>query len=253
MAWFRKEKKPLKAEDRREVASDIFEKCEGCGEILYREKLSQNLHVCPRCGHHFRVGPDHYLTLLTDSGSFQEIDGGLSSTDPLGFEDLKAYPARLREATKRTGRNDAVVTGVGELDGMSVALGVMDFRFIGGSMGSVVGERIARLVRRALSEERPLIIVSATGGARMHEGIYSLMQMAKVAAVLAQLHEAGVPFISVLTDPTTGGVLDAWRREPCGTRRPHRVVRAQGDQGDDQAGVARRLPALRVSFGTWIC
>jgi len=206
MAWFRKEKKPLKAEDRREVASDIFEKCEGCGEILYREKLSQNLHVCPRCGHHFRIGPEHYLTLLTDSGSFQEIDRGLSSTDPLGFEDLKAYPARLREATKRTGRNDAVVTGVGELDGVSVAIGVMNFEFIGGSMGSVVGERIARLVRRALSEERPLIIVSATGGARMQEGIYSLMQMAKVAAALAQLHEAGVPFISVLTDPTTGGV-----------------------------------------------
>lgn len=134
------------------------------------------------------------------------MDGGVSSTDPLEFNDLQAYPARLREAKKRTGRNDAVVTGVGQLDGMSVALGVMDFQFIGGSMGSVVGERIARLVRRALSEERPLIIVSATGGARMQEGIYSLMQMAKVAAALAQLHEAGVPFISVMTDPTTGGV-----------------------------------------------
>jgi acetyl-CoA carboxylase carboxyl transferase subunit beta len=146
------------------------------------------------------------VSLLTDAGSFREMDGGVSSTDPLEFNDLQAYPARLREAKKRTGRNDAVVTGVGQLDGMSVALGVMDFQFIGGSMGSVVGERIARLVRRALSEERPLIIVSATGGARMQEGIYSLMQMAKVAAALAQLHEAGVPFISVMTDPTTGGV-----------------------------------------------
>jgi len=206
MAWFRKEKKPLKAEDRREVASDIFEKCDGCGEILYREKLSQNLHVCPRCAHHFRVDPDLYVALLTDPESFQEIDSGLSSADPLEFEDRKAYPVRLREAKKRTGKNDAVLTGVGALDGIPVALGVMDFRFIGGSMGSVVGEKITRLIHRALADERPLIIVSATGGARMQEGIYSLMQMAKVSAALAQLDEAGVPFVSILTDPTTGGV-----------------------------------------------
>ena len=206
MAWFRKEKKPLKAEDRREVASDIFEKCNGCGEILYREKLSQNLHVCPRCGHHFRVDPELYVALLTDPESFQEIDSGVSSADPLEFEDRKAYPVRLREAKKRTGQNDAVLTGVGALDGIPVALGVMDFRFIGGSMGSVVGEKITRLIHRALADERPLIIVSATGGARMQEGIYSLMQMAKVSAALAQLHEAGVPFVSILTDPTTGGV-----------------------------------------------
>ena len=206
MAWFRKEKKPLKAEDRREVASDIFEKCDGCGEILYREKLSQNLHVCPRCAHHFRVNPELYVALLTDPESFQEIDSGVSSADPLEFEDRKAYPVRLREAKKRTGQNDAVLTGVGALDGIPVALGVMDFRFIGGSMGSVVGEKITRLIHRALADERPLIIVSATGGARMQEGIYSLMQMAKVSAALAQLHEAGVPFVSILTDPTMGGV-----------------------------------------------
>ena len=206
MAWFRKQKRPLKAEDRRELSSDLFDKCEGCGDILYREKLTQNLHVCTRCGHHFRVGPDLYLRILTDEGSFEETDKGLSSTDPLSFTDLKPYPTRLRAAEKKTGRKEAVVTGVGTLEGIPVALAVMDFGFIGGSMGSVVGEKIARLVDRALSEERPLIIVSATGGARMQEGIYSLMQMAKVSSGLAQLHEAGVPFISILTDPTTGGV-----------------------------------------------
>lgn len=206
MAWFRKEKRPLKAEDRRELPSDVFDKCDGCGEILYREKLTQNLHVCPKCGYHFRVGPELYIRLLTDEGSFQEADKGVSSTDPLSFTDLKPYPTRLRTAEKKTGRKEAVVTGVGTLEGIPVALAVMDFGFIGGSMGSVVGEKIARLVGRALSEERPLIIASATGGARMQEGMYSLMQMAKVSSGLAQLHEAGIPFISILTDPTTGGV-----------------------------------------------
>ncbi len=206
MAWFRKEKKPLKAEDRRELASDVFDKCDGCGEIIYREKLTQNLHVCPKCGHHFRVSPEVYIQLLTDGGSFRETDQGVSSLDPLGFTDLKAYPTRLRAAEKASGRKEAVVTGVGTLEGIPVALGVMDFGFIGGSMGSVVGEKIARLMGRSLSEERPLILVSATGGARMQEGMYSLMQMAKVSVVLAQLHEAGIPFISILTDPTTGGV-----------------------------------------------
>ena len=206
MAWFRKEKRPLKAEDRRELPSDVFDKCDGCGEILYREKLTQNLHVCPKCGHHFRVGPELYIRLLTDEGSFEETDEGVSSTDPLSFTDLKPYPARLRTAEKQTGRKEAVVTGVATLEGIPVALAVMDFGFIGGSMGSVVGEKIARIVGGALSEERPLIIASATGGARMQEGMYSLMQMAKVSSGLAQLHEAGIPFISILTDPTTGGV-----------------------------------------------
>ncbi len=206
MAWFRKEKKPLKAADRRELPSDVFDKCEGCGEIIYREKLAQNLYVCPKCGYHFRVGPEVYVGLLTDEGSFQEIDADISSTDPLSFTDLKAYPIRLRAAEKKTGRKEAVVTGLGILEGTPVAVAAMDFGFIGGSMGSVVGEKIARLGMRALADERPLIIVSATGGARMQEGMYSLMQMAKVSSVLAQLHEAGIPLVSILTDPTTGGV-----------------------------------------------
>jgi acetyl-CoA carboxylase carboxyl transferase subunit beta len=206
MAWFRKQKQPLKGDDRRDLPSDVFVKCEGCGEILYREKLAQNDHVCPRCGNHFRIGADLYIRLLTDAGSFQETEASLRSTDPLEFTDLKPYVDRLRAAETKTGRGDAVVTGRATLDGIPVALGVMDFAFIGGSMGSVVGEKIARLGRLALEEERPLLLVSASGGARMMEGIYSLMQMAKTSAVLARLHEAGLPFISILTHPTTGGV-----------------------------------------------
>jgi acetyl-CoA carboxylase carboxyl transferase subunit beta len=206
MTWFRKEKKPLTSEDRRDLPSDVFDKCEGCGEILYREKLAQNLHVCPKCGHHLRVGPEVYVSIFTDEGSFQEIDVDLRSADPLEFTDLKPYPKRIEAAEKKTGRGDAVVTGVGTLEGIPVAVGVMEFAFIGGSMGSVVGEKVTRLALKALEEDRPLILVSASGGARMMEGIYSLMQMAKTSTALARLHEAGIPFVSVLTDPTTGGV-----------------------------------------------
>jgi acetyl-CoA carboxylase carboxyl transferase subunit beta len=206
MAWFRKDKKPLKAEDRRDVPADVFDKCDGCGEILYREKLAQNLNVCPACGFHFRISADQYLGVLVDEGSFDELDADLRSADPLGFVDLKAYSDRVRAAEKKVGRGDAVLTGIGTLHGMPVAVAIMDFRFIGGSMGSVVGEKIARVARRALDDERSLLIVTASGGARMMEGIYSLMQMAKTSSVLARLHEAGLPFVSILTDPTTGGV-----------------------------------------------
>ncbi len=206
MAWFRKDKKPLKAEDRRDLPGDVFEKCNGCGEILYREKLAQNLQVCPTCGHHFRIDADQYVALLMDEGSFEEIDAGLRSGDPLSFTDLKPYIERLRAAEEKVGRLDAVLSGVGTVDGLPVALAVMDFRFIGGSMGSVVGEKIARAGRVALRRKTPLIVVNASGGARMQEGVISLMQMAKTSGVLARLHEAGLPYISIITDPTTGGV-----------------------------------------------
>jgi acetyl-CoA carboxylase carboxyl transferase subunit beta len=210
MAWFRKDKKPLKAEDRRDVPADVFEKCSGCGEILYREKLAQNLNVCPHCGFHFRITADQYVELLLDEGSFEEIDAHMRSGDPLGFVDLKAYPDRIAAAEKKVGRGEAVVTGPGTLHGIPVVVAVMDFRFIGGSMGSVVGEKIARAGRLALEKEAAFLIVSASGGARMMEGIYSLMQLAKTSAVLARLHEAGVPFVSILTDPTTGGVTASY-------------------------------------------
>ena len=209
MAWFRKDKKPLTAQDRREVPTDVFDKCPGCGEILYRERLAQNLNVCPTCGHHMRISAEAYLGILLDGGSFEEHDDDLRAADPLGFHDLKAYPARIAAAESK-GKSEAVITGNGRIDGIDVAIAVMDFEFIGGSMGSVVGEKITRAAKRALGARMPLIVVSASGGARMQEGIYSLMQMAKTSAALARLHEAGVPFISVLTDPTTGGVTASY-------------------------------------------
>ena len=206
MAWFRKDKKPLKSEDRRDLPPDVFDKCKGCGEILYAEKLAQNLQVCPSCGHHFRLSPERYVEILLDEGSFEEMDEGLHSKDPLGFQDLKPYTTRLKAAEEKVGRKSAVLSGTGTLENIRVTLAVMDFRFVGGSLGSVAGEKIARAGRTALKRKEPLIIVSASGGARMQEGIYSLMQMAKTSAALAALHEAALPYISLITDPTTGGV-----------------------------------------------
>lgn len=209
MAWFRKDKKPLKAEDRRDVPTDVFDKCKGCGEILYRERLAQNLNVCPNCGYHLRVGAHAYVSILMDAGSFEELDEDLKAADPLGFSDLKDYPARIAAAEAK-GKNEALVSGTGTLDGIQVALAVMDFDFIGGSMGSVVGEKIARAGLVALKKKIPFLIVSASGGARMQEGIYSLMQMAKTSTVLARIHDEGLPFISILTHPTTGGVTASY-------------------------------------------
>ena len=210
MSWFKKEKQKLKATDRRELPSDVFDKCPDCGEILYRERLVQNRNVCPSCGHHFRIGVDEYVALLVDEDTFEEEDASMRSGDPLRFTDLKPYSKRLVAAERKTGRGDAVVTGVGRIGGIDAAFGIMNFAFIGGSMGSVVGEKIARVTRRAVDERRPLILVSASGGARMMEGILSLMQMAKTSTLLAELHEAGLPFVSILTDPTTGGVTASY-------------------------------------------
>jgi acetyl-CoA carboxylase carboxyl transferase subunit beta len=209
LAWFRKDKKPLKAQDRRDVPGDVFDKCAGCGEILYRERLAQNLNVCPNCGHHLRISAEEYVELLIDSGTFEELDDHLRAADPLKFRDLKAYPDRIAAAEGK-GKKEALISGTGELLGQPVVVAVMDFSFIGGSMGSVVGEKIARAGRAALERHVPLIIVSASGGARMQEGIYSLMQMAKTSTVLARLHEAGIPYVSILTNPTTGGVTASY-------------------------------------------
>jgi len=205
MAWFRKDKKPLTAQDRRDVPTDVFDKCPGCGEILYRERLAQNLNVCPNCAHHLRISAEAYVSILLDGGTFEVLDPGLRAADPLAFKDLKPYPERIAAAEAK-GKSEAIITGKGKLDDVDVVVAVMDFGFIGGSMGSVVGEKITRAARVALAERTPLIVVSASGGARMQEGIYSLMQMAKTSAVLARLHDAGIPFVSVLTHPTTGGV-----------------------------------------------
>lgn len=210
MAWFKTQKKPLTSEGRRDLPADVFKKCDGCGEILYRERLVRNLHVCPECGNHFRLAASGYVELLADPGSFEETDAEMASGDPLEFADLKSYPERLETAREKTGRNEAVATGRARIEGIPFALAVMDFAFIGGSMGSVVGEKIARAGRDALERETGLVVVSASGGARMMEGIFSLMQMAKTSAVLARLHERRLPYVSVLTHPTTGGVTASY-------------------------------------------
>lgn len=210
MAWFRKPKTRLQAGDRRDLPGELWQKCPQCGEIVYREKLRENWNVCPNCGHHLRLSADGYVQLLIDEGTWREHDRELRSADPLGFVDLKPYRDRLAAAERKSAHGDAALTGDGDLDGIPVALGVMDFSFIGGSMGSVVGEKLARAGLRALEGQKPLLIVSQSGGARMMEGIFSLMQMAKTSAVLAQLDEAGLPYFSILTDPTTGGVTASY-------------------------------------------
>jgi acetyl-CoA carboxylase carboxyl transferase subunit beta len=209
MAWFRKEKQKLVAQ-KRELAADVWEKCEGCGEILYTRRLEENCRVCPECGHHFRISAPEYAGLLFDEGLTEEFDGGLRSADPLGFVDSKAYPVRIEEAEQKTGNYDAVLTGAGRVEGREVCAGIMDFGFIGGSMGSVVGEKIARMVEQGVARSSPVLIVSASGGARMQEGIFSLMQLAKTSAALQQLAQAGLPYISILTHPTTGGVTASY-------------------------------------------
>jgi acetyl-CoA carboxylase carboxyl transferase subunit beta len=211
MVWFRREKRrPVATTQRREPPSDVWVKCESCGEILYRRELARNLWVCGKCRHHFRVGAPDYVELLTDPGTFREADRDLLAVDALGFADRKPYVERLEEYRRRTGRNEAVLSGDAEVGGVAVSLAVMDFAFIGGSMGSVVGEKVARTIERGLADGRPVVIVSASGGARMMEGVLSLMQMAKTAALLAVLHERGIPFVSILTDPTTGGVTASY-------------------------------------------
>lgn len=204
MAWFKKERKPRTSERvRLEIPADAWEKCDECGHIDIKERFVRALNVCPNCGHHRRIGAQEYIDLLVDEGSWHALDAHLRSTDPLGFEN---YRERLQAAIRKAGPLEAVRTGYARLDGMPVNVGVMDFNFMGGSMGSVVGEKIARLARRAVAREVPLIVVSASGGARMQEGVLSLMQMAKTSVVVAELRQARVPFISILTNPTTGGV-----------------------------------------------
>ena len=209
MAWFRKEKQKL-VPQKREMAADVWEKCESCGEILFVRRLEENLRVCPECGHHFRLDAGGYVELLLDHGFEEEFDADLRSADPLGFVDSKPYVRRVEQAEAKVGTRDAVLTGVGCIEGRQACLAVMDFKFIGGSMGSVVGEKITRMIERAVDRRAPAIIVSASGGARMQEGIFSLMQLAKTSAALQRLAEHDLPFISILTHPTTGGVTASY-------------------------------------------
>jgi acetyl-CoA carboxylase carboxyl transferase subunit beta len=206
MAWFRREPTPLsRADQESRVPEGLWVKCGSCKEILYRKDVVKNVSVCPKCGFHFRISAPERLETLFDA-PWEEFDPGLVSADPLQFVDTKAYAARLADGKAKTNLTDAVICAVGPLGGVTAVVAAMEYSFIGGSMGVVVGEKVTRAAERALAERLPLIVVSCSGGARMMEGTLSLMQMAKISAALSRLDEARLPFLSVLTDPTTGGV-----------------------------------------------
>ena len=207
MAWFKKTRKKITAptEKPSRVPEGLMVKCPGCAQILYNKDLTTNLNVCPKCSHHFRMNATDRLRMLFDD-SWMQFDRDLVSTDPLGFTDTKAYKARLKAGMEATGLKDAVITATGTIDGVRTTVAAMEYEFIGGSMGVVVGEKIARAIERAIEERSPVVIVCCSGGARMMEGALSLMQMAKICGGLARLDRERLPYISVLTDPTTGGV-----------------------------------------------
>ena len=209
MVWFKKAKKPkpIRPEERRStVPEGLWVKCEGCREIIYARDLDRNLKVCPKCGHHHRIDARSWIALLLDDPEPRELFAALGPADPLGFKDTKRYRDRIKSYQQAVGERDAVVVAQGRLDELPVVIAAMEYRFMGGSMGSVVGEKVTRAAERSLEKRWPLIVVSASGGARMQEGVLSLMQMAKISAALGRLHDDGVPYLSVLTDPTTGGV-----------------------------------------------
>ena len=211
MAWFKRSKENIAPDSqKKELPDGLWEKCPSCNEIIHKKQLEQNLWTCLKCNYHFRIGSNEYIKIVLDKNSFKEMDKKMRSADPLGFEDTKKYTNRIQETIKKVGLNDAVRTGTGKLNGLEVALGCMDFKFIGGSMGSVVGEKISRLTDKAYKSKLPLIIISSSGGARMMEGAYSLMQLAKTSSRLAKFSELGIPYISVLTDPTTGGTTASY-------------------------------------------
>ena len=209
MAWFKKTRKPITAAAKvkaSRVPEGLWVKCPGCSQVIYNKDLAASLNVCPKCAHHFRIGAAERLRMLFDDEAWVEHDAGLASTDPLRFTDTKPYCERLKASIESTGLKDAIIVGSGRIDGIPAIIAAMEYGFIGGSMGVVVGEKIARAIERALDQRRPVVIVCCSGGARMMEGALSLMQMVKICGALARLDRAGLPYISVLTDPTTGGV-----------------------------------------------
>jgi len=207
MAWFKRESGELDTSGEKKVRTEgLWVKCENCRQVIWKKDLEENMNVCPKCDKHFRIDARTRLAQLLDDNNYEIFDSNLASTDPLKFVDLKAYSSRLTQAQHDTGLKDAIVNARGKLNGRAVIVSAMEYSFIGGSMGAVVGEAITRAIEHATDTRSPLIIISASGGARMMEGVVSLMQLAKISAVLARLDEAKVPYISVLTDPTTGGV-----------------------------------------------
>ncbi len=207
MSWFKRVKENISSESRPiDIPDGQWIKCPSCDEVLHIKQLEAELWICSKCNTHFRIGSREYISILFDEGSFSELDAEMTSADPLEFTDSKKYPDRIKSAIKKTALNDAVTTGTGKIKDNEVSFACMDFKFVGGSMGSVVGEKIARAIDKAIETKVPMIIISQSGGARMMEGAYSLMQMAKTSSRLAKLAEEKLPFISILADPTTGGV-----------------------------------------------
>jgi len=212
MAWFKRDKKGIhtSTEDKLEAPDGIWEKCPSCKKALHYQEQVDNLHVCQYCNHHLRIGSREYFELLFDHNDFKELFGNLTSGDPLDFTDSKKYTERITETTKKTGLKDAIRAAHGKIDGQDLVVACMDFAFIGGSMGSVVGEKIARSIDYCIKNKIPFLLISKSGGARMMEAAFSLMQMAKTSAKLALLSRAKIPYISLLTDPTTGGVTASY-------------------------------------------
>jgi len=206
MSWFRKIEKGLAGSGKRDIPDGLWRKCDRCGEIVYERVTRRNYWTCIKCGYHFMISSLDYVAMLADENTFVEIDAGLRSCDPLGFKDSKRYPDRLRAAARKTGLNEAIVTGTCRIGDHRTVIGALDFRFMGGSMASVVGEKIARAAKRAVESRSFLVLVSSSGGARMQEGVLSLMQMAKTCAWIGKVSEAGLLYVSILTNPTTGGV-----------------------------------------------
>jgi len=203
--WFRRKSEKIKTLDKREIAEGMWIKCPQCQEVVYRKMLEENHFICTSCTHHFRITSDDYIQLLLDDGKYEEIAENVQSVDPLNFNAAKNYIDQIRTAQEKTGNKDAVKTIVGKINGLKAVLAIMDFTFIGGSMGSVVGEKISQAIDRAAKDMLPLVIITASGGARMQEGAYSLMQMAKISSKLACYSDMGGLYVTVITDPTTGG------------------------------------------------
>jgi len=210
--WFRKDRAPKEPREGRpsKVPEGLWVKCENCRQILYNKELARNFKVCPKCSFHFRLSAPERLRMLFDDEKYVELESELRSTDPLKFRDSKRYRDRLKQAEENVGLSEAIVIGSGNMGGIPVIIGAMEFFFLGGSMGSVVGEKVTRAAERSLAERRPLVLISTSGGARMQEGVLSLMQMGKIAAALSRLAEAAVPYLSVMADPTTGGVTASY-------------------------------------------
>ena len=206
MVWFKRAIPSIKTTDKRDTPEGLWSKCDSCGAALHKKQLEDHLYTCPDCGYHFRISPGIYFSFLFDDGKWEEFDAKLRAADPLTFVDTKNYPERVRDTMAKSGKSEACRNATGKLEGSPLVISAMDFGFIGGSMGSVVGEKIARAADRSVELNAPLVVISQSGGARMMEGAFSLMQMAKTSARLTRLGERGIPFISLMTDPTMGGI-----------------------------------------------